>query len=67
MNPKEVAEMIEEENNDLDEILRIMPPPEVEPEPEDYPLRKKIKNLQLSSVPVEILEKVLNSKHNAFD
>lgn len=58
MNPQEVAKMIEEENKDLEEVLRILPP-ELEPEPEVYPLRKNIQKLQLSSVPVEMLEKVL--------
>lgn len=57
MNPEEVAKLVEEENRELEEVLHKLPP-EVVPEPEEYPLRKKTQILQLSSVPVGALERV---------
>lgn len=57
MSAEQASKLVEEENQELEEVLKLIPPT-LDADHKDYPLRKKTEILALSAITVDTLERV---------
>lgn len=57
MPPDEIAKLVEEENEDVDNTLKMLPP-DLVLSPGKYEIKKRLQHLQLNSESVALLEQV---------
>ncbi|KAL3268829.1 hypothetical protein HHI36_007922 [Cryptolaemus montrouzieri] len=56
MDPQQVSKLVDEENEDVQNALKINPPELVNQSPERYPLKKRLQALRLSPENIALLE-----------